>query len=180
MSHSIRSAIAACALVLGAGQASATSGEDLAAQVGKSLGLLYQHTPSAKAMAEKAEGILVFPAVYKAGIGLGGSYGEGALVSGNKVVDYYNIIGASAGLQLGAQKQSVVVMFLTTEALQNFRKSEGWKAGVDGSIAIIETGGGKSFDSDTLQQPIIGFVFSNKGLMAGLSLEGSKLTKIKK
>jgi lipid-binding SYLF domain-containing protein len=95
-------------------------------------------------------------------------------------MDFYNIAGASAGLQLGAQKQSVVLMFMTEDSFKKFRASSGWKAGVDGSVAIIETGAGKELSTQTLQQPIIGFVFSNKGLMAGITLEGSKVTKIQK
>ena len=91
----------------------AASKEAVAVDVGRALGELYQHTPAAKELADKAEGILVFPAIYKAGIGIGGSIGEGALVIDGKAVQFYNALGASAGLQLGAQKQSVVLMFMT-------------------------------------------------------------------
>lgn len=184
MSQLIRSTLAATALLFAVGPASAATGQELADNVSESLGKLYSTTPSAKALAEKAEGILVFPSVYKAGVGIGGSYGEGALVAGKdnklQILDYYNLVAASAGLQLGAQKQSVVLMFMTDSALQRFRSSEGWKAGVDGSVAIIETGIGGSLDTETIQEPIVGFVYSNTGLMAGVTLEGSKFTKIRK
>lgn len=184
MSKFLRAAFAASALLFAAGQASAATGQEIADDVSQSLGDLYRSTPSAKALGEKAVGILVFPAVYKAGIGIGGSYGEGALVSAKggtlNIVDYYNLVSASAGLQLGAQKQSVVLMFMTDAAFQNFRASEGWKAGVDGSIAVIDVGVAGSLDTSTVQEPIVGFVFSPTGLMAGVSLEGTKMTKIRK
>jgi lipid-binding SYLF domain-containing protein len=95
-------------------------------------------------------------------------------------VDYYQLAGASVGFQLGVQRKAVVVMFMDGGALQKFRDSEGWKAGVDGSIAIASLGAGSSLDTNTAQKPIVGFVVSNKGLMYNLSLEGSKLTKIQK
>ena len=97
-----------------------------------------------------------------------------------KTVDYYSTAGASIGFQLGAQKKSIVILFMTKAALEQFRTSQGWEVGVDGSVALIEFGVGKDFDTTNIKDPIIGFVFGNKGLMYNLSLEGSKLTKINK
>lgn len=129
---------------------------------------------------QKAEGVLVFPNVVKAGFGIGGEYGEGALLIKGKTVDYYNTIAASIGLQLGAQYKTVVLVFLKKDALKKFRNSDGWEAGVDGSVALIELGVGKDINSVNYEDPIVGFVFSNKGLMYNLTFEGSKMTKINK
>ncbi len=127
-----------------------------------------------------AAGYLVFPNVYKVGFGIGGEYGEGALLIGGKIVDYYNTVGASFGFQLGAQKKSVIVVFLTRKSLMEFRKSEGWKVGADGSVAIAKWGVGEDINTIDFKDPVVGFVFSNKGLMYNLTLEGAKFTKIKK
>lgn len=127
---------------------------------------------------EKAEGVLVFPRVIKAGIGIGGEYGEGALRVGGLTVSYYNTTAASVGLQLGAQSKTVVLVFMTREALIEFQKSKGWKAGVDGSVALIKWGAGEDINTVEIKDPIVGFVFGNKGLMLNLTIEGSKFTKI--
>jgi lipid-binding SYLF domain-containing protein len=129
---------------------------------------------------EKAEGVLVFPDVVKAGFGIGGEYGEGALLIKGKTVDYYNTAAASIGFQLGAQFKTVMLIFMTKDALKKFRNSEGWEAGVDGSVALIELGAAKDINTVNIEDPIVGFVFSNKGLMYNLTLEGSKITKLKK
>ncbi len=129
---------------------------------------------------KKAKGVLVFPSVIKAGFVVGGEYGEGSLRVGGKTVEYYSTVAASLGFQLGAQSKSVVLIFLTSQALSDFRKSEGWKAGVDGSVAVIKWGVGEDINTIDINDPIAGFVFSNKGLMYNLTLEGSKFTKIVK
>lgn len=129
---------------------------------------------------KQAKAILVFPSVIKVGFGIGGEYGEGALQIGGKTVSYYSTAAASIGLQLGAQSKSVVLVFMTNKALKNFQASEGWKAGVDGSVALIEWGAAEDINTIDIKDPIIGFVFSNKGLMYNLTLEGSKFTKITK
>jgi lipid-binding SYLF domain-containing protein len=127
-----------------------------------------------------ASGVLVFPEVIKAGIGIGGEYGEGALRVGGKTVAYYNTASASVGFQLGAQSKSIVIVFMNDRALADFRKSEGWKAGVDGSIAVVKWGAGKDINTVDIKDPVVGFVFGNKGLMYNLTLEGSKFTKLDK
>ena len=128
----------------------------------------------------KASGALVFPTITKAGLVVGGEFGEGALQVGGKSVDYYNIASASFGFQIGAQQYSIVMVFLSDEALEGFRESKGWEAGVDGSVAVAEWGAGEDINTKTFKDPIVAFVFGNKGLMAGVSIEGSKITKIDK
>jgi lipid-binding SYLF domain-containing protein len=111
---------------------------------------------------------------------VGGELGEGVLHIGEEIAGYYRLTSVSVGFQFGGQAKSEVVMFMTADALRQFRESDGWEAGVDGSIALVEFGVGKEIDTHSIQDPIIGFVFSNKGLMYNLSLEGSKFWKIKK
>jgi len=126
-----------------------------------------------------AKGVLVFPKIYKGGIVVGGEYGEGALQVGGKSVDYYSSGGVSVGFQLGAQAKTVVIAFMTTEALEKFhKKNDGWKVGVDGSVALVDMGAGKSLDSNTIKDPVVGFVFGQKGLMYNLTLEGTGFKKI--
>ena len=127
---------------------------------------------------KSAKGVLVFPSVFKAGVGVGGEYGEGALRIDGKTVDYYNTVAASIGLQVGAQTKRIIIIFMQDDALKKFRESKGWRAGVDGSIALIKLGGGETLATINIKDPIVGFVFGNKGLMINMSLEGSKFTKI--
>ena len=128
----------------------------------------------------RAQGVLVFPKVFKAGIGIGGEYGEGALRIRGRTVDYYNTAAASIGFQLGGQKKTVIIAFMQKDALDKFRDSSGWKIGVDASVAVIAIGAGGSIDTAKINEPIVAFVLDQKGLMYNLSLEGSKITKIKK
>ncbi|MFC1828130.1 YSC84-related protein [Thermodesulfobacteriota bacterium] len=133
-----------------------------------------------KEFLKSAKGVLVFPGVYKAGFGIGGEYGEGALRINGKTVDYYNTAAGSFGFQIGAQKKTVILVFMQQDALKKFRDSTGWKAGVDGSIALVKIGAGGAIDTKNITDPIVGFVFGQKGLMYNLTLEGSKFTKLKK
>jgi len=127
---------------------------------------------------KSAKGVLVFPKVIKAGLVVGGAYGEGAMRIGGKTVDYYSTAAASFGFQAGAQSMRIILVFMQDDALKKFRESKGWEVGVDGSVALIELGAAGTIDTSTIKDPIIGFVFGNKGLMADLSLAGSKYTKI--
>ena len=138
----------------------------------------YEKSQAGKALAEKAAGMLVFPKVIKAGLGIGGEYGEGALLVKGETVEYYSTAAASIGFQLGAQQKSQVILFMNDDVLRKFRDSDGWEAGVDGSVAVAEIGAGGDLSTNTAQEPIIGFVFSNKGLMYNLTFEGSKMTKL--
>ena len=158
----------------------AKSAKEIDAGVDDSIKKFYEKIGEAEDLGKKAEGILVFPSVIKAGIGIGGEYGEGALRVKDKSVDYYSTAAASIGFQLGAQSKTVILMFMSKKALKKFRDSKGWKVGVDASVALIEVGAGGSLDTTNLKQPILGFVLDQKGLMYNLTLEGSKMTKLKR
>ncbi|MGZ3577861.1 MAG: lipid-binding SYLF domain-containing protein [Syntrophales bacterium] len=127
-----------------------------------------------------AKGVLVIANVIQAGFIIGGEYGEGALRIGGQTVDFYNIASASLGYQIGAQRKDVILVFMDQSALKNFRNSDNWQAGVDGTVAVMEYGAEGSIDTTKFKQPIVGFVFGQKGLMAGAMLQGSKFTKMKK
>jgi lipid-binding SYLF domain-containing protein len=178
LTNGIRLFLAGVFALFIAANATAASREEINAEVRQALKEFRKHTSAGYELSQKAAGVLVFPSVVKAGIGVGGEYGEGSLLVGGKPVAYYNIAAASIGLQLGAQARSEIVLFMTESALSKFRGSEGWKAGVDGSIALVTVGTGGAIDTETAQKPIIGFIFSNKGLMANLTFEGSKITRI--
>ncbi len=167
-------------LLLFATFASAASKDEINAEVRGALKNFKKQTSAGHELSKKAAGILVFPSVIKAGIGVGGEFGEGALQVGGKTVAYYNTASASIGFQLGAQARSQIVLFMNEKVLTDFRKSKGWKAGVDGSVALATLGAGGAIDTETAKQPIIGFIFSNKGLMYNLTFEGSKITRIEK
>lgn len=156
----------------------AASAVEIDARVREALTEFRQKSPAGAELLERAAGALVFPRVLKAGIGIGGEYGEGALLVNGETASYYNVVSASVGFQLGGQVKRQVILFMTNEALTRFRNSDNWKAGVDGSIAVVEFGAAESIDTKTLENPIIGFVFSNKGLMYNLTFEGSKFTPI--
>ncbi len=128
----------------------------------------------------QAAGYLVFPRVIKIGIGLGGETGDGALRVGGKTAGYYRTSAGSFGLQLGAQAKSIVIAFMTKESLDKFVNSSGWKVGVDGSVALIDLGAGKSIDSANIKDPVVGFIFGSKGLMYNLTLEGTKISKVER
>jgi lipid-binding SYLF domain-containing protein len=165
---------------LTAATATAASKAEIDARVTGALEALYQRSPQARALADKASGILVFPRVIKAGFGVGGEFGEGALLVGGTPVQYYRLASASVGFQIGGQARSQVLMFMTDDALARFRASDGWEAGVDGSIALVEFGVGEDLSTFSGTEPIIGFVFGNKGLMYNLSLEGTRFWKVAK
>lgn len=136
--------------------------------------------PGGSTFLKECSGYLVFPAIIKAGIGIGGEYGEGALLVDGDIIDYYSTAGASFGFQLGAQKKSLILVFMTDQSLKDFQNSNGWKVGVDGSVAVIEWGVGEDINTVDLQSPVVGFVFDNEGLMYNLTLEGAKFTKLPK
>jgi lipid-binding SYLF domain-containing protein len=176
----VRPLLAAALLWLATVPAAASSRVELDADVREAINELYQHSSAAKELAARAAGMLVFPKVTKAGIGIGGEYGEGALIIAGKTTGYYNVAAGSIGLQFGVQQKSQVILFMNEHELTKFRKSDGWKAGVDGSVAIATLGAGGQIDTETSRKPIIGFIYSNKGLMYNLTFEGSKITKIDK
>ena len=146
----------------------------------KALVIFQDDINGAEVFLNQAAGYLVFPRVVKAGIGIGAETGEGALRIAGKTVDYYRTSSGSIGLQLGAQAKAVVIVFMTQESLDKFRDSSGWKVGVDGSVAFIDVGGGKTIDTQNIKDPVVGFIFDSKGLMGNLTFEGSKFTKLDK
>jgi lipid-binding SYLF domain-containing protein len=164
----------------GIGTVFAATAKEIDAKVDAALDRFYKEVKGGQAFLKKAQGVCVFSGVIKAGLGIGGEYGEGALRVGGKTVDYYSIASASIGFQFGAQKKDVLIVFLEPEALEKFRRSSGWKAGVDGSVVLIDVGAGKSIDTKTIKAPIVGFIVGQKGLMYNLTLEGSKISKLDK
>ncbi|MBM4227523.1 MAG: hypothetical protein FJ164_07250 [Gammaproteobacteria bacterium] len=157
--------------------ATAASWERLDNEVRQAIRNFYATVPGSRELAGEAAGMLVFPGVVAGGLVVGGEYGEGALIVGGRTVDYYNTASASLGLTVGAQVKTQVLLFMSTRALEQFRASRGWEIGVDGDVALARSGAEDTLDRDTLQEPIIAFVFTNKGLMYNLSLEGSKFTR---
>jgi lipid-binding SYLF domain-containing protein len=135
--------------------------------------------PSNKALGEKSAGMLVFPKVTKGGVGLAAEYGEGVLQIDGKTVGYYSVGAASVGLTLGLAKHSEIIMFMTKDSLANFRATKGWSIGADAGITVVTAGASGEYDSKIEQKPILGFIYGEKGLMADLSFEGEKISKIK-
>lgn len=158
----------------------AASGKEIDINADAALQHFYNEVSSGKQLIKDAKGVLIFPSVLKAGIGIGGEYGEGVLRVKGKTADYYSTAAASLGFQLGAQKKSIIVLFMQEDALNKFRASSGWKAGVDASIAVVTVGAGGEMDTTKYKEPILGFIFGQKGLMYNLSLEGAKFTKLQK
>jgi lipid-binding SYLF domain-containing protein len=169
--------VAAFALVADP-RSSAAGAASLDAAANETLHSFVRQVPGARELANKAAGILVFPNVVKAGIGIGGEYGEGILLNQKQVEGYYNLISASFGFQLGVQARSIIIMFMTQDALAGFQRRAGWKIGVDGSVTVITVGVGGSIDTDEIVSPVIGFVLDPAGLMNNLTLEGTKISRI--
>ena len=139
---------------------------------------LYTQVPDSRDMVAKARGVLVFPSVISAGFVIGGSYGQGALRESGRTTGYYSTAAASVELLAGAESKSVFVLFMTPESLAKFKASNGWTAGADASITVINAGAKVSVDTRTLSAPVIGYVLSKRGLMANLSLDGTKFTRL--
>jgi len=175
----MRSMVAVLILLLAAiNTATAASAEKIDSRANEALTQFKEDINGAEAFLAQAAGYLVFPRVVKVGLGIGGEHGEGVLRVGGKTAGYYATTSASIGFQAGAQAKSIIVIFMTAESLSKFQSSDGWKVGIDGSVALIDMGGGKTIDSSNIKDPVVGFVFGSKGLMYNLTLEGSKFTKI--
>ncbi|CAA2140361.1 YSC84-related protein [Hyphomicrobium sp. ghe19] len=172
--------LALCAIVMAAPESRAASAREIDVSVHETMERFFYKVGGARDLANKAAGILVFPSVVKAGFGVGGEYGEGALLVRGRNAGYYNTLSASFGFQLGVQERSVIIAFMTPEALDQFRRTAGWKVGVDGSVAIITVGVGGSIDTNKITSPVVGFILDPKGLMYNLTLEGSKISRISK
>lgn len=163
---------------LGAQPAVAASAAEIDSMVDAALVKLYEKTPAAKKQAESARAILVFPEVVKAGLMVGGQYGEGALRVDGKTVGYYNTVEGSFGLQAGAQKFGYALFFMDNEAFEYLKKSDGWEIGVGPSITVVDEGLAGSLTTTTGKDDIYAFFFDQKGLMGGLGLKGGKITPI--
>lgn len=167
-------------LFIGPNQVLAASAAEIDHQVNAALKDLYAKSPAAKALSEKAVGVLVFPAITKAGFIVGGQYGEGALRIKGKTAGYYSTVAGSFGLQAGAQKFGFALFFMSDSAMKWIDKSDGWEIGTGPSIVVVDKGAARSFTTTTVQSNIYAVFFDQKGLMAGLGLQGSKITKIDK
>ena len=154
-----------------------TAGE-IEASADAALNRFAREVRGAKEFLAAARGIVIMPKVLQAGFVVGGEYGEGVLRIGGKTVSFYSIVAGSLGYQIGAQQKDIILIFMEETALRKFRESENWQAGVDGTVTLVNVGAEGSVDTTRIRQPIVGFVFGQKGLMAGAMLEGSKFTKL--
>jgi lipid-binding SYLF domain-containing protein len=172
-------AILSVSLALGAHTAVA---RDDAAEISRdsqaALASLYAQVAAAKAVGAKAHAILVFPSVKKAGLGIGGQSGEGALIKGGKAVAYYRTTGASFGLQAGAQTYGYAMFFMNAKALEQLDKADGFEVGVGPSVVVLDEGKAKTATTTTIKEDIVALIFGQKGLMAGLGIQGNKISKI--
>lgn len=161
-------------------QASSSSGADarMNADVTDTLNRLYTVAVGSQDMVRRAAGVLVFPKVYGGALIVGAEHGQGALLVHNRVVDYYSTTGASIGWQIGASSKAVIYVFNSTDALKRFRDSSGWQVGADATVAIGHIGANGSVDTQTLNQPVVSFVMNNAGIEGGVSLDGSKITRV--
>lgn len=156
----------------------ANSASELDAKVDAAIKQFKAQVQGGKDFLPKVKGYLVFPSVMKAGFIVGGKYGEGALRVNNVTKYYYSLTSASIGLQAGAQEHTMLIAFLSEASLQNFIKSDGWEAGADGTITVSDWGHSKDIGSISFEKPIIAFIYDEKGLMASVSVAGTKFQKI--
>jgi lipid-binding SYLF domain-containing protein len=159
-------------------QAISATAEDLDKDSIQALQTLYKTEPVAKALSKTAKAIFVFPNIVKAGLVFGGSYGEGELIEGSKVIDYYNTVSGSFGLQAGAQSYGYVVFLMTDKSLNYVKETQGWEIGVGPTVVVVDEGVAKNFSSSSLKEDAYAFIFSQQGLMAGISIEGTKISLI--
>lgn len=189
--HRLSTAGTACALVLAAlalpactttrpenQPTSANARESIDAQVDASLSKLYNTAPGSRELVDRSAGVLVFPAVVGASLGIGAEHGRGALRVKNHSQSYYSTTAASIGWQAGAQSKAVIYVFTTSDALAKFRNSNGWTAGADATVAVANVGANGSIDTTSFSKPVVAFVLTNVGLEAGVSLQGAKITPI--
>lgn len=161
----------------GAAVAASDSKEAIDKEVKAALNTLYEKDPGAKALAAKASGILVFPTVRRAGLVVSGQHGDGALLKKGKIVDYYTTNAISVGLEAGAQSYAYALFFMTPDALAKFEKSNGYEIGAGANVVFIDAGAAAGAGSATAPAEVYGYVFGQKGLMGGVSLQGTKVTK---
>ncbi len=166
--------------VLFSGDLFAKTAREIDVSVEVAIERFYKQVKGAKEFVKASKGMLVMPNVIKGAFIIGGEYGEGALRVGGESVGYYNTIAGSIGFQIGGQAKDIILLFMTDEALKNFRASSGWEAGVDGNVALITIGAGERADTTTSKDPIVGFVIDAKGLIADISIKGAKFSKLDK
>jgi lipid-binding SYLF domain-containing protein len=178
----LKAAVALFAITAGRLAVGADKGKESASKLSQdaqaALQKLYAAVPAAKTIGGKAQAVLVFPKVTKAGLGIGGQYGEGALLRGGKAVAYYNTTGISTGLQAGAQTYGYAMFFMNDGALKSLETTEGFEVGVGPSVVVMDEGKAKSTTTTTMNDDIYAFIFGQKGLMAGLGIQGNKITRI--
>lgn len=172
--------LAGCATTLSTDSASrnAQARREIDTGCDATLARLYRTVPGSQELLGKARGVLVFPSVIGAGFFVGGNYGRGALRIDGRTAGYFNTIGGSFGFQFGAQSRAVVYAFMTQGALERFMHSSGWSAGADATVALVKMGANGKVDTSTAVNPIEAFVLTNTGLMAGVSLEGAKVSRL--
>ncbi len=172
-------ALAGCTTTAPQDQGSASSQRtQIDAGVDATLSRLYSAAPESRELVQRAQAVLVFPSVVSISFGIGGEHGNGALRERGRTQGYYSLSGGSIGWQAGAQSRAIIVLFMTPEALAKFHASNGWTAGVDATVAVANIGANGSIDTATMRQPVIGFALTNYGLAAGISLQGSKVSRI--
>jgi lipid-binding SYLF domain-containing protein len=164
----------------GSGSSEAASAAEIDGEVSAALAKLFESTPKARELAKAAKGILVFPTVVKAGFMVAGLFGEGALRKGAETAGYYNTVAASYGLQAGVQKYGYALFFMNDVALKYLDQSDGFELGTGPSVVLVDQGVAAGLSTSTARDDIYAFVFDQKGLMAGLGLQGSKITRIEK
>jgi lipid-binding SYLF domain-containing protein len=179
-SHGLITGIFAAAAITFSAVALAAPAEDLNTRVEDTLNHFYAQNGQNRDLVSKAAAVLVFPSVTKAGAGVGGEYGKGELRVGTETAGYYKVTGASIGATLGAARHSEVIVFKTAEARDKFISKKDWTIGADLGVAVAKTGAGRDYDTETLQKPVVAFVFGEKGLIADASIEGAKLTRLPK
>lgn len=171
-------AIGAASLLLAACSVFETSADSIDRSADEAIQIFRDTIDGSEIFLDQSAGYLVFPRAFRAGVGVGAETGEGVLRINETTADYYRITSGSLGLQLGAQSRSIIICFMTENSLNDFQNSSGWRVGVDGSVALIDMGGGKTIDSQNISDPVVGFIFNASGLMANLTLEGTRFTKL--
>lgn len=177
---SLLMAVAAVLWFAAAGSAYAATADNLNEDANQALKTLYKTNPVAKDLSKNARAVLVFPNIVKAGLVFGGSYGEGVLLKSGKAVDYYNSVTGSWGLQAGAQSYGYAVFLMKDTAVKYLEESRGWEIGVGPTVVVITEGVAKNMSSSTLKDDAYAFIFDQQGLMLGLSIEGTKISQIKR
>jgi lipid-binding SYLF domain-containing protein len=160
--------------------AGAATSDDLDKDSRQALQTLYKSEPFAETLSRSAKAILVFPNIVKAGLVFGGSYGEGELIEGGKVVDYYNSVTGSWGLQAGAQSYGYAVFLMTDKAIAYVKETKDWEIGVGPTVVVVDEGVAKNLSTSSLKDDAYAFIFDQQGLMAGISIEGTKISLIKR